>query len=162
MRSKPRQARKKHAPGYPNLQEHLLTRRDLMTWLGASLVTGSIWVSCVMGDDDSGPAYHTARLPSEGDAEVTQASGGSLRFYVNVTMYSDYGYYGLIDDEAQAVEACRLALAEHDFALLAAATQGGDSSAYGQAELSLTETLGSLCGDCYGLHAALTIVEFRP
>jgi hypothetical protein len=155
----------KEEADYPSLKEHLLTRRELMTWMGASLITGSLGVRCMPGDDDSGPAYYYVRLPSEGDALATQAGGGTIRFYVNITAMCESEYYGLVDSESLTVQTCREVLAGQDFALLAAATQGGDTDPYHQTERELAEALKQDgCPDdyYYEFRVALTIVEFIP
>jgi hypothetical protein len=151
------------ASDYPTLSEHLLTRRNLLTWTGASAVSGVLWVSCISGDDDSGPGYYTTRIPETGDALATFATGGACRFYVTVTSYSENGFYVLIDGAAEALAVCQEVLARQDFAALTAGIQGGDPVPHQEAErqlaAALVERLQPLDN---GLTAALTIVERIP
>ncbi len=114
-----------HTTDYPSLEEHLVSRRDVLTWMGASLVTVAASTACVAGDDDSGPAYYTLRLPSRDDAQVSLTGGGTLRFYVTAVLYDDYGY-GNVYDSSAATEVCSDTLAHKTHAEIAAGLTGTD------------------------------------
>lgn len=68
-------------PGYPTVREHLATRRDVLTFVGASTVT-CVLSACLTGKPAL-PDYHTFRIPAAGELETTLASGEACRFYVN-------------------------------------------------------------------------------
>ena len=78
-------------PGYPGVGEHLASRRDVLTFVGASLVTG-VLSSCygTSGGVPSLPEYRTFRLPGSGELETTLASGETCRFYVNGVYTGDW------------------------------------------------------------------------
>jgi hypothetical protein len=78
-------------PGYPGVGEHLASRRDVLTFVGASLVTG-VLSSCLttLGGVPASPEYRTFRLPGSGELETTLASGEACRFYVNGVYYGDW------------------------------------------------------------------------
>ncbi len=70
-------------PGYPGVGEHLASRRDVLTFVGASLVTGVLSTSLTSCGGGPAPQYVTFRLPGSGELETTLVSGESCRFYVN-------------------------------------------------------------------------------
>jgi hypothetical protein len=83
-------------PGYPALREHMASRRDVLTFVGASLATGVL--SACLGGKPPNPNYHSFRLPGTGELETTLASGESCRFYVNGS------YYGELQDDYDALD----------------------------------------------------------
>jgi hypothetical protein len=93
-------------PGYPALREHLASRRDVLTFVGASVVTG--FLGCGPKGKLAGPSYYTFRLPETGELQTTLASGEVCRFYVNGAHYGDYRSSYLAEEPI-----CVDTLAEH-------------------------------------------------
>ncbi len=111
--------------GYPSLTEHLVSRRNMLTWIGASLVTGSALVGChIGGDDDSGPAYYSMRLPEDGSDVAMLLGGGTCTYFVNIMAYCADYYLTFIEQEAQVRDLCRAHIAPLGYATLAAVQDG--------------------------------------
>lgn len=131
-------------PGYPAVREHLASRRDVLTFLGASVVTG-FFMACAGGKPGSS-SYHSFRLPASGELETTLASGELCRFYVNGTHYGDYR-----EDFSAEEQTARDSLAAHTADQLA--TSDGRQDARRELHLVLGQQIDGLD------QLTLTIVE---
>jgi hypothetical protein len=131
-------------PEYPDLRQHLATRRDVLTFVGASLVTGAL-SACLQGKLPN-PNYRTSRLPETGELEISLASGETCRFYVNAVYYGE-----LVEDLTPALLACIDVL--RDFTASELATSDGRSDVHH----ALAAALGPLFPN-FSL-ATLTIIE---
>jgi len=126
--SRPMQPLGLSEPEYPDLRQHLATRRHVLTFVGASLVTG-VLSACLKGKI-ADPNYRTLRLPETGELETTLASGETCRFYVNAAYYGE-----LVEDPTPAQLACIDVL--RDFTASELATSDGRTDAHYALEAEL-------------------------
>lgn len=122
-------------PGYPPLRQHLLTRRDALTFVGAALVTG-VTPGCLTGDGPT-PSYETFRMPYSGDVGVSLTGGGALRCYFNIVAYYD-GFYA-----EDALSTLEVELRTRTYAQLASIYYDGDIHALRALERELEASLFS-------------------
>ncbi len=103
------------APGYPSVREHLLSRRDVLGYLGVSCVVGAgaLVQGCVGGlqntpgiSGDAATTYLTMRFPLQGDLSVELADATQCRFFVNALTYNQDTYDYFATHEAEAEQAC--------------------------------------------------------
>lgn len=158
-RRQPAQPEATPAPAYPTVREHLLTRRNALAWMGASLAGGAILASCGTDGVAPSPAPTRLRVPAYGVLDVVLEAGGLLTAFVTLTLWERDVYNPARDDELLR-EAGEETLSRRSYVELLAAYQG--SAPHLRAvESALEQSMATALSmvDPSNVTAALTVVE---
>lgn len=148
-------------PEYPSVREYLLSRRDVLGYLGVSVVVagaGALFQGCggllpdaAGGIGDGSTTYLTMRVPIQGDLSVELADAAQCRFFVNALTYHQDTYDNFAGHQAEAEQACIDTLGQF--------TRDSLSTAVGilEAEVAILDDLNALSPGI--AHATLTILE---
>lgn len=140
-----------------------MSRRDVLDYLGVSLIAGAGVLSkgCFMGEPnaaggvgDGSTTYLTVRIPAQGDLSVSLADGAQCRLFVNALTYHQDAYDYLISHEVEAEQACLGTLSQYNYDTFS--TTAGILDA----EAGIRDSLSALSSDI--AQATLSILELAP
>jgi hypothetical protein len=91
MSKRPRKAIRAADAGYPTLDEHLTSRRQVLVSLGTAAAAAAIGWRCGPGGVVLPPDYYTTtfRIPEQGELTVELNSGGAIQFSIRFVAHSE-------------------------------------------------------------------------